>query len=148
MAKVQFDLVSPERRLASVEVDAVQIPAASGDMTAMADHAPMITTLRPGVLRVEGVEGGTEAAYLVVGGFADVAGPTVTVLAERAMPVSEVTQEVMDDLLTEAREAHEKARSAPDAPDNAADAAAKFLADLVAAGDTIGLPTTSRVPAP
>ena len=52
MANVQFDLVSPERRLASVEASEVQIPGADGDMTAMADHAPTITTLRPGILTV------------------------------------------------------------------------------------------------
>jgi F-type H+-transporting ATPase subunit epsilon len=130
---MQFDLVSPERRVASLEVDAVQIPGADGDMTAMADHAPMITTLRPGVLRVEGASGDAETAYFVTGGFADVAGPSVTVLAERAMPASEVTSEVMDGLIAEAREAHDKARGAGDGPQNAADAAAKMLADMEAA---------------
>ena len=49
---LQFDLVSPERKLASVQAREVQIPGADGDMTAMADHAPTITTLRPGILRV------------------------------------------------------------------------------------------------
>ncbi|MDO7732626.1 MAG: F0F1 ATP synthase subunit epsilon, partial [Paracoccaceae bacterium] len=47
-AAVQFDLVSPERRLASVQAVEVQIPGADGDMTAMEGHAPTITTLRPG----------------------------------------------------------------------------------------------------
>ncbi len=54
---MQFDLVSPERRLASVQATAVQIPGAEGDMTAMPDHAPLITTLRPGILTVESAEG-------------------------------------------------------------------------------------------
>ena len=49
---MQFDLVSPERRLASAQVASVQIPGADGDMTAMPDHAPTITTLRPGILKV------------------------------------------------------------------------------------------------
>ena len=133
MAKMQFDLVSPERRLASFEVDAVQIPGADGDMTAMADHAPMITTLRPGVLKVEGAAGNAETAYFVTGGFADVAGPSVTVLAERALPVSEVTAEMMDGFIAEAREAHEKARADSDAPQNIADAMAKLLSDMEAA---------------
>ena len=47
---VQFDLVSPERLLSSVAAKEVQIPGAEGDMTALPDHAPLITTLRPGVL--------------------------------------------------------------------------------------------------
>ena len=50
---MQFDLVSPERRLASMQVQAVLVPGADGDLTAMADHAPLITTLRPGMLLVE-----------------------------------------------------------------------------------------------
>ena len=86
---MQFDLVSPEKRLASVEAKAVQIPGADGDLTAMPDHAPMITTLRPGVLTVEAASGET-TAYAVTGGFADVSGPATTVLAERAMPVADL----------------------------------------------------------
>jgi F-type H+-transporting ATPase subunit epsilon len=77
---LQFDLVSPERRLASVAAREVQIPGADGDMTAMADHAPMITTLRPGVLRV--VHGGGSDDYVVSGGFAEVTAGGVSVLAE------------------------------------------------------------------
>ena len=49
MATLQFDLVSPERRLASLEATEVRVPGADGDMTAMADHAPTITTPRPRV---------------------------------------------------------------------------------------------------
>ena len=64
---VQFDLVSPERRLASVQAREVQLPGADGDMTAMADHAPTITTLRPGILRV--VHAGGTDEYAVFGGF-------------------------------------------------------------------------------
>jgi F-type H+-transporting ATPase subunit epsilon len=143
---MQFDLVSPERRLASLEATEVRIPAAEGDMTAMSDHAPTITTLRPGILAVTHA-GGTDE-YLVVGGFADISPDGVTVLAERAMARAEITQETMDSLVSEAREAHEKVRSAAEAPDDAADMAAKFMADLVAAGEQINLPTSSRAPAP
>ena len=128
-AKIQFDLVSPERRLASMAVDAVQIPGADGDLTAMADHAPLITTLRPGVLRVDGAEGGAESAYFITGGFADVAGPAITVLAEQAMPASEVTADVMDGFINQARAAYDKLRDV-DASQTGVDAAAKLVADL------------------
>ena len=77
---MQFDLVSPERRLASLQVASVQIPGADGDMTAMPDHAPVITTLRPGVLSVDGPSGTTE--YLVTGGFAEISSEGASVLAE------------------------------------------------------------------
>ena len=65
---MQFDLVSPERRLASLETTAVQIPGADGDLTAMPGHAPVITNLRPGILKVESPSGNTD--YVVTGGFA------------------------------------------------------------------------------
>lgn len=127
---MQFELVSPERRLASKEVNAVRIPGADGDMTAMADHAPTITSLRPGILTIETSDG--EDSYAVTGGFAEI-GAGVTVLAERALHVSDVTQEVYDDWVAEAHVAYKEA--APDFVDSAA----KLLADMVAMGGHIGL---------
>lgn len=129
MATMQFDLVSPERRLASMEVTEVQIPGADGDLTAMPDHSPMITTLRPGILTVSGAEGDT--SYFVTGGFADIAGPSATILAERAMPVEEVTGEVVEELIA-ASEAQKAAAS-----DSAADVAAKYHSDLTMTLDAI-----------
>ena len=136
----QFDLVSPERRLASGQATAVRIPGADGDMTAMPDHAPTVTTLRPGILVVE-MDGGQEE-YAVIGGFAQITADGATVLADEAMPKSEVTSEYLNERIAKARE--EQAES--DA--TAADDIAKFLADLVAMGDTIGIPVESRVAAP
>ena len=128
---MQFDLVSPERRLASFEVAQVQIPGADGDMTAMPDHAPTITTLRPGVLSVSGPAGSED--YVVTGGFAEIGGGNTTVLAERAYAKADVTQAILDQLVSEARSAHEAA-----APEGV-DAAAKLVADMVAMGEQIGL---------
>ncbi|CAN0590692.1 unnamed protein product, partial [Ectocarpus sp. 12 AP-2014] len=87
---MQFDLVSPERRLASLKASAVQIPGADGDMTAMPDHAPTLTTLRPGILKVSAPDGGSE--YVVTGGFAEIGSEGITVLAEKAIPVNEMTR--------------------------------------------------------
>lgn len=130
---MQFDLVSPERSLASLQVSAVQIPGADGDMTAMPDHAPTITTLRPGVLKAEGPEGTTE--YLVTGGFAQINGDGLSVLAEKAIPVDEVTRAHLDELIAEARGAHEAAGEHP----SIVDEAAKLLADMEALGDHMSL---------
>ena len=99
---LQFDLVSPERKLASVAATEVQIPGADGDLTAMEGHSPTITTLRPGVLRVIGASG--TQAYVVTGGFAEITASGVSVLAERAIPLEEATSAVMDTLVAEARE--------------------------------------------
>ncbi|MCE8520305.1 F0F1 ATP synthase subunit epsilon [Ruegeria pomeroyi] len=132
---MQFDLVSPERRLASLQVSAVQIPGADGDMTAMPDHAPTITTLRPGVLKVEGPEGTSE--YLVTGGFAQIGADTLSVLAEKAIPVTEVTRAHLDELISEARSSHEAAKGQEHT--SVVDDAAKLLADMEALGTHMGL---------
>ena len=98
---LQFDLVSPERRLASVQAAEVQIPGADGDLTAMEGHSPTITTLRPGVLRVIGVSG--TQAYVVTGGFAEITASGVSVLAERAVPLEDATPALLDTLVAEVR---------------------------------------------
>jgi len=133
---MQFDLVSPERRVASLEVTSVQIPGADGDMTAMPGHAPLITTLRPGILRVEST-GGTQE-YVVTGGFAEI-GDTLSVLAERALPREEMTQETFDTILEEARAALNTAKEVFVNEPGPLDDAAKLLSDMVAMGGDIGL---------
>ena len=132
---MQFDLVSPERLLASLQVSAVQIPGADGDMTAMPDHAPTITTLRPGVLKVEGPEGTSE--YLVTGGFAQIGADSLSVLAEKAIPVTEVTRAHLDELIAEARSSHEAAKGQEHT--SVVYDAAKLLADMEALGTHMGL---------
>ncbi len=133
---MQFDLVSPERRVASLEATSVQIPGADGDMTAMPGHAPLITTLRPGILRVEST-GGTQE-YVVTGGFAEI-GENLSVLAERALPREEMTQETFDAILEEARAALNTAKEVFVNEPGPVDDAAKLLSDMVAMGGHIGL---------
>lgn len=119
---VQFDLVSPERRLASFAATEVQIPGATGDMTAMEGHAATITSLRPGILRVTGGEG--TKAYVVTGGFAEISATGVSVLAEQAVPLDELTPTALDALVADACEAA--------AVNSDKDAADKAVADLLA----------------
>jgi len=116
---MQFDLVSPERRLASVEATAVSLPGSEGDLTVMADHAPVITTLRPGIVSVEGGED-----YVVTGGFAEVTSAGVSVLAEMAVAKSDAKADMLDALLESAR------AKAADASGEAKDTADKYVADL------------------
>ncbi len=132
---MQFDLVSPERRLASVQATEVQLPGSAGDMTAMPGHAPTITTLRPGIVTIVSPEGTDE--YAITGGFAEITATSASVLAEYALHVSEVTQEVIDRFVREAQEALDAAREKGD--HDLVDSAAKFLADMVAMGGRIGL---------
>ncbi|MEL7345687.1 MAG: F0F1 ATP synthase subunit epsilon [Pseudomonadota bacterium] len=137
---VQFDLVSPERLLASTQAKEVQIPGVEGDMTAMPDHAPLITTLRPGVLKVSGSDG--DASYVVTGGFAEINASSISVLAERAIPQSEVTQEQFAEMMGEANARLEKAQAADSAEPGQVDDAAKFVADMAALGAEIGMSAT------
>jgi len=98
---VQFDLVSPERRLVSVAATEVQIPGAEGDLTAMEGHTPTITTLRPGIVKAVSATG--NKAFVVTGGFAEITATSVSVLAERAIAVEEMTVAMLDSLVAEAR---------------------------------------------
>jgi F-type H+-transporting ATPase subunit epsilon len=133
---MQFDLVSPERRIATLEVSAVQIPGTDGDLTAMPGHAPLITTIRPGILRVESTEGAKE--YVVTGGFAEI-GESLSVLAEKALPRDEMTQETFDQIIAEARAALNTAKEVFQNEPGPVDDAAKLLSDMVALGGHIGL---------
>lgn len=127
---VQFDLVSPERRLASVQASEVQIPGADGDLTAMEGHAPTITTLRPGILRAVSADG--TKSYVVTGGFAEINASGVTVLAERAVPIEETSGSMMDAILAEARELASVAL-----PEDK-DMADKMVADILALKEQAG----------
>ncbi len=129
MATIQFDLVSPERKLASIEASEIHIPGAEGDFTAMAEHASLLTTLRPGVLKV--VAGSDMTEYVVTGGFVEVSGTAASVLAEQAMPKSEVTTDVVNGLIEAAETA---AKGTTGAEKDVAD---KRVADIKALLDLV-----------
>ncbi|ABF64817.1 ATP synthase F1 epsilon subunit [Ruegeria sp. TM1040] len=133
---MQFDLVSPERSLASLQARAVQIPGAEGDMTAMPLHAPTLTTLRPGILKVDAPEGTTE--YLVTGGFAQITAEGLSVLAERAIPMDEMTRAHLDELIEEARTMYKTAQE-DNSEHGLVEDAAKMLADMEALGTHMSL---------
>ena len=133
---MQFDLVSPERSLASLQASAVQIPGSEGDMTAMPLHAPTLTTLRPGILKVDAPEGTTE--YLVTGGFAQITAEGLSVLAERAIPMDEMTRAHLDELIEEARTMYKTAQE-DNSEHGLVEDAAKMLADMEALGTHMSL---------
>ncbi len=103
MTKLHFDLVSPERLLISAEVDQVNVPGSEGDFGVFAGHAPVMTTLKPGVLSI--VNGGKAAEkFFVRGGFAEVTLQGLTVLAEEAMPLAELDGTALDQRIKNAEE--------------------------------------------
>jgi F-type H+-transporting ATPase subunit epsilon len=90
MAKVNFRLVMPERELLNTEADMVVVPGSEGDFGVLPGHAPLISTVRPGVLEVyQGTR--AEQRFLIAGGFAEVTPERCTVLAEEAVPFEQVT---------------------------------------------------------
>ncbi len=84
MAQFHFELVSPEKLLFSGDVEAVVVPGSEGQFTVLKDHAPVVTTLRPGFVEIE--EAANKKTRLFVsGGFADVAGAGLTIIADKAI---------------------------------------------------------------
>lgn len=120
----KFELVSPERLLVSEEVQHVVIPGAEGEMTVMAAHAPVMTTVKPGVVTVRDAAGNDER-YVVFGGFADILPDACTLLAELAVAVGDIDRADLTRRIQEAREDVSDARD-----DHARTKAEQFLAQL------------------
>ncbi|HSE78811.1 MAG TPA: F0F1 ATP synthase subunit epsilon [Alphaproteobacteria bacterium] len=100
--KLQFELVSPERLLIAEAVDMVVVPGAEGDFGVLKDHAPLISGVRPGVLDVHD-EGQLKERIFVAGGFAEVTGERLTVLAEEAVPLADIDRAEIESRLNDLR---------------------------------------------
>ncbi|MDA5192760.1 F0F1 ATP synthase subunit epsilon [Govanella unica] len=92
--KFKFELVSPERLMISTQADMVIVPGAEGDFGVMVGHAPLISTIRPGIVEVH--EDGSVTRLFVSGGFADVTQTVLTLLAEEAVLLSDVDLTALD----------------------------------------------------
>jgi len=93
--KLQFDLVSPERLLLSEEVDMVTLPGSEGEFGVLPGRAPVLSTLKPGVIVVTGISEKLSRLY-VRGGFVEVNNDQVTVLAEEAVALSDLNADELD----------------------------------------------------
>ena len=103
MANFHFELVSPEKLLFSGEVAQVDVPGEEGEFGVLADHAPYVATLKPGVLTIYRDSGAIRV--VVRGGFAEVApGGNLTVLAEQAVPVDELDPETITQAIKDTEE--------------------------------------------
>ena len=100
--KLAFELVSPERLLMSAEVDMVVVPGTEGDFGVLSGHAPVVSTMRPGVIDITDEK--AETRIFVRGGFAEVTPAGLTVLAEEAINLGEVDQAEMDQRIKNAQE--------------------------------------------
>ena len=112
MATFHFDLVSPEKLVLSGEVTQVDVPGSEGDFGVLAGHAPIVTTLRPGILVV--YRDGGDLRVVVNGGFAEVSPAGLTVLADMAVPQDEFDPALLAGVIKDTEE------DVADAKDNAA----------------------------
>lgn len=108
--KVNFELVSPQRLLLSAEVDMVVVPGAEGDFGVIAEHAPVISTVRPGTITVF-QENSVSDRIFVAGGFAEVTAERCTVLAEEAERLDEIDRSAVEGEIRDLREDLGMARS-------------------------------------
>jgi F-type H+-transporting ATPase subunit epsilon len=100
--KIIFDLVSPERLLFSKPVDMVTVPGTEGYMGVMAGHASLVSTLRAGMIDMK--DEGQDTRYFIRGGFAEINAGKITVLAEEAIPISELDIAVLDQRIADAQD--------------------------------------------
>ena len=108
--KLALELVSPERLLVSTEADMVVVPGSEGDFGVLAGHAPMISSVRPGVIELHD-EGKELERIFISGGFAEVTADGLTVLAEEAIPVKDMDREILEQRLKDAEEDLEDAET-------------------------------------
>jgi len=111
--KLQFDLVSPEQLLLSEDVDMVTLPGSEGDFGVLPGHTPVLSTLKSGVVEVKGVEDALSRLF-VRGGFAEVNGDKVTVLAQEATVLAELNVEELDQNIKDTEEDLAAAKSDED----------------------------------
>jgi F-type H+-transporting ATPase subunit epsilon len=127
----KFELVSPERLLVSESVESVVIPGSEGEMTVLANHAPVMTTVKPGVVSMR-TTAGQEDRYIVFGGFADILPDGCTLLAEFAVHIRDVNKDDLGRRIQEAREDMADAKSDEDRT-----RAEEFLGQLSALHDAV-----------
>ncbi|HEY8032299.1 MAG TPA: F0F1 ATP synthase subunit epsilon [Methylocella sp.] len=95
MAAFHFELVSPEKLVYSGDVESVVVPGTEGEFTVLKDHAPLISTMKPGVVVIDETPS-KKLRLFVRGGFAEVAPSGLTILAEQTIPLAELDAAGLD----------------------------------------------------
>ena len=108
--KIAFDIVSPERLLMSDEAEMVTVPGADGDFGVLAGHMPLISTLRPGVIAIQGGSQNGDSRFFVLGGFAEVNPSKLIVLAEEAIPMAQIDAAALEQRIKNTAEDLEMAK--------------------------------------
>jgi F-type H+-transporting ATPase subunit epsilon len=107
----KFEIVDPTKSVLSEDAELVIIPGGDGDFGVLPGHAPMLSTLRPGVVEIRERDLKIQLRIFVAGGFAEVTPERCTVLAETAVPVAEIDRDAAEGLLKEAHDSLEAAKT-------------------------------------
>ena len=99
MDKFKLEFVTPEKSLLSSEVEQVIIPGSEGEFTILADHSPMISSLKPGLIRIYEDSSSEAITYFVTDGFIDMASNNLTILAQSVIEKSEMTSEKLNEII-------------------------------------------------
>lgn len=130
-SSLKFELLAPDRRLAQCEAIQVELPGAEGDFTVLPDHMPLVSSLRPGIVRVRDSRD-ENSEFVVTGGYVEVSADAAIVLAEQAVERAHVTREMLERFIElAARDA--EGREGPEK-----DLADKYLSDMAALERAIG----------
>lgn len=128
--RVQFDLVAPERLLRSLAADMIVVPGVEGDFGVLPGHAPVVSTLRPGVVEVHTAESDVERIF-VAGGVCEVSSDCCMVLADSAVPLAELNRDDIEQRLKDAKE--DLADASTDVQQHKAADAVALLTELLGA---------------
>lgn len=128
--KVTYELVSPERLLRSGDADMVVVPGTEGDFGVLPGHAPVISTIRPGVLEIHDAGADVEQIF-IAGGICEVSADRCTVLADEAMAVADLDRAALEQRLKNAEE--DLADASTDDSAHKASAAVALIKDMLQA---------------
>jgi F-type H+-transporting ATPase subunit epsilon len=103
MATLKLEIVTPEAKIFSQDVEMVVVPGTEGEMGILPKHIPLMTTIKPGELRVSNA--GQDTFMAVGEGFVEVTGDSVTVLTDMAVAESDIDETAAVAAVTRAQEA-------------------------------------------
>ena len=101
MAKLRLEIVTPERKAFSGDVDMVELPGADGELGIYPAHVPLVAALTPGEVRI--IENGKETDMVIGSGYAEITGDAVEILTDSAEADSEIDEKATEDAMDRAR---------------------------------------------
>ena len=99
MGRFKLDFVTPERLLYSAEVEQIIVPGSEGEFTILSEHSPIISSLKPGFIKIYEEISNEPIIYFVTDGFIDMASNQLTILAQSAIEKGQLTAKKLEDII-------------------------------------------------